>query len=77
MPGLKESRKELSPGVDLVVRGENVEPTDAVLAEVVMEMAAEAGGTMTFRMDDPATMDEMARRLRAKGVDPETGQWLC
>jgi hypothetical protein len=77
MTGFKESRRETAHGFKIVVRGENVQPTDAVLAEVVMEMTAEVGGTKIFNMDDPATMEEMARRLRAKGVDPETGQWLC
>lgn len=77
MNRITESRRKSAHGFDIVVRGENVKPTDAVLAEVVMEMAAEVGGTRTFRMDDPATMDELARRLRAKGVDPHSMQWLC
>jgi hypothetical protein len=76
MADLNESRREIAPGVDLVVRGENVGPTDAVLAEVVCEMTAEAGGERCFDMKDPATVEEVACRLRAKGVDPETGQWL-
>lgn len=77
MNSFRESRRETAHGIEIVVRGENVQPTDAVLAEVVIEMAAAAGGTKVFRMDDPETVEEMARRLRAKGVSPETMQWLC
>lgn len=73
---MKESRRTIAPGVELVVKGENVEPTDAVLAEVLCEMAAESGGTLTFDEKDPAVMDEIARRLQAKGVDYRTGAWL-
>lgn len=77
MAGVKESRREIAPGMDLVVRGEGVESTDAVLAEVLCELAAEAGGELRVNMDDPSLVEEIARRLRAKGVDPETGRWLC
>lgn len=73
---LRESRRKIAPGTYLVVRGEDVEPTDAVLAEVLCEMAAEAGGRLYFR-EEQEFMEEVARRLRAKGVDPESGQWLC
>lgn len=73
---IKEARRVGARGIEIVVRGENVEPIDAVLAEVLLEMAAEAGGILTFGEDD-ATMDEMARRLRVKGVDPGSMQWLC
>lgn len=73
---MKESRKTIAPGMELVVRGEDVEPTDAVLAEVLCEMAAEAGGALQFDPDDPQVMDEIARRLQAKGVDYRTGAWL-
>lgn len=77
MAGIKESRREIAPGVDLVVRGEDVEPTDAVLAQVLCEMAAEAGGSRSFNLDDPATLEELTFRMRAKGVDLETGAWIC
>lgn len=76
MDRLNEVRREVAPGVDLVVRGRGIEEAHAVLAEVLHEMAIEAGGERSFNMEDPATVDEMARRLRAKGIDPETGQWL-
>ncbi len=73
---IKESRREIAPGIELVVRGDGVEPTDAVLAHVLCEMAAEAGGRMEFSMDDPSTVEEIERRLRVTGVNPENGQWL-
>jgi len=76
MAGIKEARREIAPGFDLVVRGEDIEAAHAVLAEVLFEMTAEAGGEMRFNMRDLSTVEEMARRLRAKGVDPETGQWI-
>ena len=74
---ISESRREIMPGVEIVVRGEDVESTDAVLAEVILELAAEAGGEVTINVDDPETMETLARRLREKGVDPISGQWLC
>jgi hypothetical protein len=45
---------------------------DLVLAEVLLEMSA-ARGSLTISMDDD-TMDEIARRVRAKGYDPSTGE---
>ena len=77
MAGIKESRREIAPGIEPLVRGEDLEPTDAVMAQVLCEMAAEAGGSRSFNLDDPATIAELFFRMRAKGVDLETGQWLC
>lgn len=76
MDKLNEARREIAPGVDLVVRGRGIEEAHAVLAEVLHEMVIEADGERSFNMGDPVTVEEMARRLRAKGIDPETGQWL-
>lgn len=69
---MSESRRTILPGVDVVVRGEGVEPADAVLAEIVIEMATEAGGHLQVRMDDRELVEELIRRLRAKGIDPHT-----
>lgn len=74
---INESRREIAPGIELVVTGEGVKSTDAVLAEVILELAAEAGGKVTIDMDDHETMETLARRLREKGVDPISGQWFC
>lgn len=74
---INESRRTIADGVDLVVTGPDVEPTDAVMAEVIIEMAAEAGGKIRIDLNDHAALDEISRRLRAKGVDPTSGAWLC
>ena len=76
MAGIKESRREIAPGIEPLVRGEDLEPTDAVMAQVLCEMAAEAGGSRSFYLDDPATMEALFFRMRGKGVDLETGEWL-
>lgn len=47
---------------------------DAVLAEVVIELAAEAGGKLQIRMDDAAMMEKVAQRMRQKGFDLKTGE---
>lgn len=73
---MKEERRTIGPGVDLVLTGEDVQPMDAVLAEVIIELAAEAGGKLEIRMDDAAMMAEVTQRMRQKGVDMETGEWL-
>lgn len=41
-----------------------------------MELAGEAGGKTTFNIDDPKMVDIVVRRLRKKGIDPETGQLI-
>ena len=73
---MKEERRTIRPGVDIVLRGEDVQPTDAVLAEVIIELAAEAGGKLEICLEDDALMEKFAQRLRQKGVDMETGEWL-
>lgn len=71
---MKEERRTIGPGVDLVLTGEDVQPMDAVLAEVVIELAAEAGGKLQIRMDDAAMMEKVAQRMRQKGFDLKTGE---
>lgn len=67
---VNESRRKLANGATLTVSGEGVQPTDAVLAEVLCEMAAAGGAQLEF------SEDEIAQRLLAKGVDPKTMEWL-
>lgn len=74
---MKEARRKIAADLELIVRGEDVKQADAVLAEVLLQMAAEAGGSLSFNPADLEFMEEVARRLRTKGVDPDTGQWLC
>lgn len=58
-------------GRELVMSSDDLSHADLVLAEVLLEMSA-ARGSLTISMDDD-TMDEIARRVRAKGYDPATG----
>jgi hypothetical protein len=73
---VSEVRREIMPGVDLVVKGKGVQQATAVLAEVLVELASEAGGELRFSMNEPATVERFAQRLRQKGIDPSTGEWI-
>ena len=45
---IKEARRVGARGIEIVVRGENVEPIDAVLAEVLLGVVAENGKNRTL-----------------------------
>jgi hypothetical protein len=58
-------------GTELTLSSNELEAGDLVVAEILLEMAAEQGSP-TLRFD----LDELARRLIAKGYDPATGNPL-
>jgi hypothetical protein len=55
-------------GVDLTLSSQELSAHDLVVAEILLEMAAEQGSA-TVRF----SADELARRLIKKGYDPATG----
>ena len=66
----KASRTIRTPdGKELVISSEDLSPADLVVAEVLLEWCAEQGST-----EISVDMDELARRIRAKGYDPSTGE---
>ena len=67
-------RRELAPGVDLVVDGEGVTEKDALIAEIIVRIAAERGISELRITQD--VMDEVIRRARQRGLDAITGEWL-
>lgn len=56
-------------GREAVLSSDDLSPADLVVAEVLLELCAERGNT-EISIDD---MDEVARRVCAKGYDPSTG----
>jgi hypothetical protein len=59
-------------GEAIVLSSDQHSQADLVVAEVLLELCAERGTTeFTFSDED---MDEIARRVRAKGYDPNTGE---
>jgi hypothetical protein len=71
---MKEVHREILPGVSITLTGEDIQEQDAVLAEVLIELAAEAGGTLRVSMDDYAMLDKILQRLQQKGIDFSQGQ---
>ena len=69
-------RREIAPGVDISITGEGVQQGDVVLAHVLIELAFEAGGQLKVNMSDPVMVEKIFQRLRLKGINPETGEWL-
>ena len=67
-------RRELASGVDLVVDGEDITEKDALIAEIIMQIAAERGVSELRITQD--VMDEVIRRARQQGLDAITGEWL-
>ena len=67
-------RRELASGVDLVVEGEDITEKDALIAEIIMQIAAERGVSELRITQD--VMDEVIRRARQQGLDAITGEWL-
>jgi hypothetical protein len=66
----KASRTIRTPdGRELVISSEDLSPAALVIAEVLLEWSAEQGST-----EISVDMDELARRVRAKGYDPSTGE---
>jgi hypothetical protein len=61
---------------DTIPKSKEAHDSDAVLVEVLCEMVEEAGGPLRFGLSDPVTLDEIVRRLRAKGINPSTGDWI-
>ncbi len=58
-------------GIELTLSSKELEPSDLVLAEVLLELAAEQGSASVT-----VSEDELARRMVAKGYDPRTGRPL-
>jgi hypothetical protein len=56
-------------GGELTLSSPDLSEADLAVAEVLLEMAAEQGSA-EISFDE----EELARRLRAKGYDPMTGQ---
>lgn len=73
---LNESKCDITPEIEIVVRGEDVQPTDAILVQVICEIAAENGGKINFYLDNREMMERIAEKLRHKGVDPNTMNWM-
>jgi len=66
----KASRTIRTPdGREIVMSSDDLTNGDLVIAEILLEMSVEQGST-EIRVD----MDELARRVRAKGYDPSTGE---
>lgn len=66
---MAERKIKNSQGEDITISSPDLSNADLAVAEVLLEMAAEQGSAqITF--DE----EELARRLRAKGYDPATGQ---
>ena len=73
---MKEVHREILPGVSITLRGEDVQEQDAVLAEVLIELAVEAGGTLRFSMNDSTIVEKIIQRLQQKGIDFSVGKNL-
>jgi hypothetical protein len=73
---LNESKCDITPEIEIVVRGEDVQPTDAILVQVICEIAAENGGKINFYLDNREMIERIAEKLRHKGVDPHTMNWM-
>jgi hypothetical protein len=58
-------------GIELTLSSKDLEPGDLALAEVLLELAAEQGSAEVI-----VSEDELARRLIARGYDPDTGRRL-
>jgi asparagine synthetase A len=54
-----------------VISSDDLTNGDLVIAEILLEMAVEQGST-----EIRVGMDELGRRVRAKGYDPNTGEPL-
>jgi len=74
MDEIKEIRREIAEGFELILKGKGIGFEEAALAEVIIKMAYEAGGKLRIDMKDTDMLDEILARLEAMGVDPETGQ---
>lgn len=55
-------------GTEITLSSEALSQADLVVAEVLLELAAEQGNPAV-----ETTLDEIARRIAAKGYDPATG----
>ena len=58
-------------GREIVMSSDELDDSTLVVAEVLLEMTAEQGSNVIS-----VDMDELARRVRAKGYDPATGKPL-
>ena len=68
----KASRTIRTPdGREIVISSDDLTNGDLVIAEILLEMAVEQGST-----EIRVSMDELARRVRAEGYDPNTGEPL-
>lgn len=56
-------------GEDTTLSSPDLSDADLMVAEILLEMAAEQGSAQ-IEFDE----EELARRVRAKGYDPMTGQ---
>lgn len=56
-------------GEDMTISSPDLSDMDLAVAEILLEMTAEQGSNQIEFAEE-----EIARRLRAKGYDPETGQ---
>lgn len=66
---MAERRIKNSRGKEIILSSPDLSDADLAVAEVLLEMTAEQGSAqITF--DE----EELARRVRAKGYDPATGQ---
>ncbi len=54
---------------DMTISSPDLSDMDLAVAEILLEMTAEQGSNQIEFAEE-----EIARRLRAKGYDPETGQ---
>ncbi len=59
-------------GEALEVSGNDMTPSAAILAEILLEICAEQGGIDEIKVDE----DEIAGRMIAKGWSPYTGEPL-
>ena len=68
----KASRTIRTPdGREIVISSDDATNADLVIAEILLEMSVEQGSTNIV-----VDIDELARRVRAKGYDPSTGKPL-
>ena len=58
-------------GEDITISSPDLTDADLAVAEILLEMTAEQGSSR-ISVDE----EELARRLRAKGYDPDTGERL-
>jgi hypothetical protein len=69
---MKEITREIAPGVEITLTGEDVQPDDAILAQVLLELAAEAGGKLRFDMSDHQVLEKILQRAEEKGLNLRT-----